>query len=460
MKQIQFTEEELYQFGIYQLRDIARKLGVHLPTTYKKEELIEQILKIQSGELKPFVAKNKKGRPPKNFVMKTEWTEQELKNISPESKTSWSNGKWVTMKFPELLVNESFSVSSPGIFETEDMNVRGIIYEEKNGWGTIHVGGLCNVFDNNLAVIPPSLMREYSLKSGDEVFCRYKEREGLKTVYSLTELNGKSPRLFKRLNFEKLTPLKSNEVVPLWNDKNLIFTKFLSPIGKGQRAVVVGEKGSGKSFFLFHMAEEFAKNGIHTIFVSLDKRPEDKVCFSENVETIFAPFDVVPFRQMYLLNLAIEKAKRLCEIGKDVAVFVDDLLAVVRSFEYCLEKEEHEKVDMFDLSSIIALKKIMATSKKILEGGSLTFVGCLGSSREEEKRLFELVDDLCNSHIFLSKELLNFSKINVLPKSFTDNSLALLPEKDFNVGQQIKSECYNKNFRELAKIYEEKMKIS
>ena len=77
-----YTESKLNEFGIFQLREIARNVGVHLPTTYKKDDLIQKILQVVRGEIEPFVAKNKKGRPPKNFIgYQSAWKKQEIDKI-------------------------------------------------------------------------------------------------------------------------------------------------------------------------------------------------------------------------------------------------------------------------------------------------------------------------------------------------------------------------------------------
>ena len=93
----ELNENKLDQLGIFQLRSIAREVGVHLPTTLKKQELINQILKVINGEIGPFVPKNKKGRPPKVIIgAESVWSTQEANaDVKQEESHSWIKGKWI-----------------------------------------------------------------------------------------------------------------------------------------------------------------------------------------------------------------------------------------------------------------------------------------------------------------------------------------------------------------------------
>jgi len=463
-----YTENKLNEYGIFQLREIARSVGVHLPTTFNKEDLIKKILQVVNGEIEPFVPKNKKGRPPKNFVgYESSWKKQELgEENTIKAVSSWEQGNWLKNNNAEVeqwaselkvcMDKEQNDLEINPNFNKGEATVEGVLFIEPNGWGTLHIGGMQKLLEGAVAIVAPKLVEYYNLQTGDYILGSFSECEQTKLLNNVILLNGKEPEKKKRTSFNDLTISASNNVIPLWQNKKLLWTKYLCPIGKGQRVLVRGEKGSGKTKLLKALSFSLDANNVHTIFVALNKRPEDKIDYSDsNVEYGFSSFDMIPFRQMYLMDLAIAHAKRLCEMGKDVALIVDDLWSVIQAYDYCLPKSNSDKENIFDVNSIVALKKLMAIGRNT-EKGSITLIGCIGLGRsEEEKRLVYEIDDLCNSHIELNKQLfLGQFSCFVTPNSWTDNAYALSSKEDFNIGQSIRASAEGKNLVEISKIYE------
>lgn len=451
-----FTFQSLNELGIFQLRTLARSIGVHLPTTMKKQELIEQILKVANGQIAPFVPTSKKGRPAKQIVeFKGSWSNQEETKVVVNSAfNSWELGKYL-----EPLLVSNFGVSSP-CFEfnetdtTGAYNVEGIAFCEANGYVTLHVGGITKFNENNIVYISPQLAVDSVIRTGDTVQCLVNPKT--KKACKVLSVNGAETGY--ACVFDKLEPIRPQPIVELFNKKELKFTKFLCPIGKGQRVLVRGERGSGKTELLKNMAEAFASVDMHTIFVSLDKRPEDKLFFdSKNIEFVFASFDTIPFRQMYMLELAVAKAKRMCEAKKDVVLIVDDLLAVARAYDFCLSKLNKTDYSGFDINTIIAIKKLLAVGKNVLNGGSITLIACIPCFGEvDDLRLVSMLDDVCNAHIILDKNLYQIgSKTYVSYRSKTDNETDLIDKSDIRKAYEIREKCNGKTEFEIEKIYQE-----
>ncbi len=463
IKSNKYTRENLNEFGIFQLREIARSVGVHLPTTYKKDDLIEKILQVISGEIAPFVAKNKKGRPPKNFIgYEGSWSKQEMESSSSSTLSSWENGSFLKtiesqkfvdfgVRMPEIRFKYDFTMC-----EKRDETLVGVVFAEPNGWGTLHIGGISYLQDNNVAVISPNLMEYFMLKSGDIIEANFVKKDNI-FVDNVLSINGKPFDEKPRVNFSNLGSIQTNQILPLWKDDNLRFTKLLAPIGLGQRVIISGDKGCVKDEILKSFAEEFDKNSVHTVFVALNKRPEERLSVSENVEYAFSEFDVIPFRQMYAVNLAIEQAKRLCESGKNVALVIDDILSVMRTYEYCLPASIDD--NGFNGNAVVEIKKLLAVGRKTRAGGSVTLVAFMGDVKtEKEKVLFSMLSEFCNSHIVISRELFDAkAKSAVLPTSFTDNALSLLGEKEFKDAQKIRESSKDKSLFEISKIYDKYM---
>ena len=460
----QYTASKLNEFGIFQLREIARNVGVHLPTIYKKDDLINKILQVVNGEVEPFVAKNKKGRPPKNFVgYESAWKRQEMEpELLNEATSSWQQGAWLknnndieqlTSTLRVCMESEMEGLPFTPNIDQDGATIEGILFLEPNGWGTLHIGGLLKLNDGEVVVVAPKLVEYYHLQTGDYILGNFAECEHTKLLNNVVLLNGKEPEKVQRFNFNDLKISSSVDIIPLWQNKKLQFTKYLCPIGKGQRILVKGEKASGKTKLLKSLAFSLDANNIHTIFIALNKRPEDKIDFSDsNVEYGFSSFDTIPFRQMYLIDLAIAHAKRLCEMGKDVALIVDDLWSVLQAYDYCLPKSSGES--FFDVNTIVALKKLMAVGRNT-EKGSITLIGCVGLGRsEEERRLIYEIDDLCNCHIELNKQLfLAQCPCYIMPTSYTDNAYALSSKEDAEMGQFIRTSAEGKSLAEISQIY-------
>lgn len=459
----EYTNQNLSQFGIFQLREIARSVGVHLPTTYKKDDLIEKILQVVKGEIKPFVAKNKKGRPPKSFIgYNGSWKKQEIEQNPQNLNSSWERGHWLNtneqnkdFSLKVSMPESNFFVSSNDLGENEF--TEGTVFIEPNNWGTLHIGGISNLVQSEVAIISPNLIEYFGIKTGDHIKATYENKEQSSFVKDIFSINGKQVENLSRTSFQNLNGISTTEILPLWENGELLFTKYLTPIGKGQRVLITGEKSSGKTKLLKDFALELSKNNLHTIFIALDKRPEEKMNLPKEIEYGFSSFDMIPFRQMYLIELAVERAKRLCEMGQDVALVIDDLLSVARAYEYSIINSSENQ---FNINSIVSLKKLLAVGRNTQNAGSITLVASIGDGKtDEETRLALMVDDLCNCHINLSKQMfLAGCECFVLPTSYTDNSFQLSNKDDTNLAFQIRSECENKNLIEVSKIYEKYFK--
>lgn len=463
MEKHHYTKEILSEMGIYQLRQVAWRCGVHLPTTYKKNELIDLILEVGQNQdvciNQDFskIKKVKKGRPIKNFLIDEDsWFNDEYGAEKQKVITSWENGDWLKDAV-NLPTDFEFSVFQPEYEETELVDFVGVFVKEPNGCGAIHLGTLSNILKDEIIFLSAGQVVEFNFKSGDTVKGQfYVTKAGQTKIYILELGDDIFDEQSHKMMFDNLTITNIKKALPLWNNNNLIFTKYLSPIGKGQRAVVCGAKKSGKTFLLTNMAEEFANLGIHTIYLSLDKRPENEIQFSnKEIENIFVPFDVRPFRQTYVFDLAFERAKRFCEAGKDVAIFVDDFMSVIEAYDNYFQTKGS---NFNQTTTLDEIKRHLALARNTIQGGSLTIVGCLDTQKEQSNKWRSIFEEMCNCRIYLDKNLKLMSNVNVLPESDTDNTFENLPNEIAQKGKEIKVDCIGKNLSEIASIYESKMR--
>ena len=460
------TREKLNKFGIFQLREYARSIGVHLPTTYKKDDLIEKIMQVENGDIQPFVPKNKKGRPPKNlYDFNSNWNVGYQYVDQTEEKTSWKKGSYLQSFEPkeDLFLNAQVS-SRKELFITKDgqrpKEESGILMIEPNGNGTLHLGGLNSLTNDDIAIIPYRMVKAYSLLAGDKIDCLcYDDGSGYKQIADILKINDCSLGDLRRIYISEnsIDIISSNETINLWEDKSLTFSKFLAPIGKGQRVFVCADKNVIKSEFLNRIAIQTKKQNLHTIVVAIDKRPEEKSVYNQdNIEYAFSTFDMTPFRQMYLVNLAVERAKRLCEMGQNVVLIVDDIMSVLRAYNYSSISEQEEKIGEFGLNAIIAVKKLLAVAKNVEQAGTITLIAGVTNKQDlETQKLISRFDSLCNSHIYLSEELsLAKAKSEVLPQSYTDNIYQLLDKIDIEKSEKLRELTKDKTIKDIAEIYE------
>ena len=158
-----------------------------------------------------------------------------------------------------------------------------------------------------------------------------------------------------------------------------------------------------------------------TVVISIDKRPEEKSLYDEkNIEYLFCNFDMTPFKQVYLVNLGIERAKRLCEMGYDVMLIVDNMISVLRAYDCFYEKDENS----YSMQAQIEIKKIFAISGNVIKGGSITLMAGILEGDTDANKFFSMVQTFYNSHIYLgTTENGDFS---ILQKSNTENAKFLL----------------------------------
>ncbi len=402
MEDKKYTKDNLSKFGIFQLRDIARDVGVHLPTTYKKDDLIEKIIQVASGQISPFVPKNKKGRPPKSVLQFESGADFSLPKKA-KTQFSWTLGEFLDPNISVNFVDELKVCMKDATFYSKEENkpqkTLGVVFVEPNGTGALHIGGLNKVLENNIAYIKSEFISTFNIKTGDELLCDvFVNLDGNKVVDDIFEINRKSISDFRRCyDSAKIFDAKNTETaIPFWEQKSLENLKEKKVIGKGQRVFVLAEEASTCTSFLSEISK-FSKKCLKTIVIALDKRPEEKAIYEDdNIEYLFCNFDVTPFRQVYLLNLGVERAKRLCEIGEDVCLIVDSLVSANSAYDCFFEQSEEN----FKRTQI-EIKKLLATGINSKQGGTITLFGGVYKSDEETNKFFNKLQVFCNSHIYL-----------------------------------------------------------
>ena len=268
------------------------------------------------------------------------------------------------------------------------IEANGILEVMPDGFGFIR----CENFlpGENDVYVAPSQIRRFNLKTGDIV-------RGSRRVKSATEkfaallyinsVNGYPTSVVeKRPNFENLTPIFPNERLHLEYpgvkaSMAMRVMDLLSPIGKGQRGMIVSPPKAGKTTLLKQVATTITKNHpeMHLIILLIDERPEEvtdirETVTGENVEVIYSTFDELPERHKRVSEMVVERAKRLVEHGRDVMILLDSITRLARAYNLVVPPSGRTLSGGLDPAALHMPKRFFGAARNIREGGSLTIL--------------------------------------------------------------------------------------
>lgn len=261
--------------------------------------------------------------------------------------------------------------------------VEGILDLEPNGHGILRPNFVPSSQD---IYISTSQIRRFSLRPGDRISGparQPKENERYWGLLKVEKINDVPiDKLGKRPYFDKLTPIYPNEQIRLETDPELLAPRLIdlvAPIGKGQRGLVVSPPKAGKTTILKQIANGVTKNypKVHIVAVLVGERPEEVTDIKRGVkgEVIASNFDEPAERQTRVAEIALERAKRLVEMGKDVIVLLDSITRLARAYNLAIPTSGRTLSGGFDPAALYPPKRFFGAARKFEEGGSLTIIG-------------------------------------------------------------------------------------
>ena len=333
--------EKYESLSLAALRDIAKARKLKGVSTMKKSELIELML------------------------------EQDEKDKAKEVKEEIKNEKAGVADIEQL---------------DSGMVAHGIIEVLPDGYGFIRSDNYLP--GENDVYVSPSQIRRFGLKTGDIISgnTRIKtQAEKFSALLYLTKINGVSPsEATKRANFEDMTPIFPNERLRLENGQSstaMRIVDLLSPIGKGQRGMIVSPPKAGKTTLLKQVAQSVLKNNpeMHLLILLIDERPEEvtdikEAITGENVEVIYSTFDELPEHHRRVSEMVIERAKRLVEHKKDVMILLDSITRLARAYNLTVPPSGRTLSGGLDPAALHMPKRIFGAARNMREGGSLTIL--------------------------------------------------------------------------------------
>ncbi len=403
--------EKYESLALADLRAIAKSRGIKGTTGLKKAELIE--LMLTEDEKDKAAGKDVAPRP----VLRAPGEPREER---PEEK------------FPSELDS---GVAANGILEVMP-----------DGFGFIR----CENFlpGENDVYVAPSQIRRFNLKTGDVIVgnTRVKtQNEKFSALLYVKKVNGFPPELAcKRRNFEDMTPVFPNERIRLETAGASVAMRIMdlmSPVGKGQRGMIVSPPKAGKTTLLKEVAQSIKKNSpeMHLIILLIDERPEEVTDIREaiegpNVEVIYSTFDELPEHHKRVSEMVIERAKRLVEHKKDVCILLDSITRLTRAYNLTVPPSGRTLSGGLDPAALHMPKRFFGAARNMREGGSLTILATalVDTGSKMDDVVYEEFKGTGNMEMVLDRKLSErrvFPAIDI-PKSGTRrDDLLLTPDE-------------------------------
>lgn len=347
-------------------------------------------------------------------------------------------------------VKEEIKNEKAGVADIEQLDsgmvAHGIIEVLPDGYGFIRSDNYLP--GENDVYVSPSQIRRFGLKTGDIISgnTRIKtQAEKFSALLYLTKINGVSPsEATKRANFEDMTPIFPNERLRLENGQSstaMRIVDLLSPIGKGQRGMIVSPPKAGKTTLLKQVAQSVLKNNpeMHLLILLIDERPEEvtdikEAITGENVEVIYSTFDELPEHHRRVSEMVIERAKRLVEHKKDVMILLDSITRLARAYNLTVPPSGRTLSGGLDPAALHMPKRIFGAARNMREGGSLTILATalVDTGSKMDDVIYEEFKGTGNMELVLDRKLQEkrvFPAIDI-PKSGTRREDLLLSSEE------------------------------
>lgn len=293
--------------------------------------------------------------------------------------------------------------------------------------------------------VSPAQIRRFDLKKGDTVTGTIrppKDKEKYFALLKVDSINGVSPEKAKeRILFENLTPLYPDERIVMETTKDKLSTRVLdltAPIGKGQRGLIVAPPRTGKTVLLQNIASAIAVNNkdITLIVLLIDERPEEVTDMQRVVrgEVISSTFDEPPERHVQVAEMALEKARRLVEHGKDVVILLDSITRLARAYNTIQPHSGKILTGGIDANALHKPKRFFGSARNIEEGGSLTIIATalIDTGSRMDEVIFEEFKGTGNMELVLDRRLADrriYPAINLLKSGTRKEELLYHPNE-------------------------------
>ncbi len=311
----------------------------------------------------------------------------------------------------------------------------GVLEILQDGYGFLRSSDYNYLSSPDDIYVSQQQIKKYSLKTGDVVDCAVRpphEGEKYFAMSTVNSINGRNPSDVRdRVSFENLTPLFPEEKFNLTGDPQTTnpstrIVDLFSPIGKGQRALIVAQPKTGKTILMKDIANAIAANHpeAYIMMLLIDERPEEVTDMARtvNAEVIASTFDEPADRHVKIAGIVLEKAKRMVECGHDVVIFLDSITRLARAYNTVSPASGKVLTGGVDANALQKPKRFFGAARKIENGGSLTIIATalVDTGSKMDEVIFEEFKGTGNSEIQLDRMLSNkriFPSMNLVQSS-------------------------------------------
>lgn len=416
--------EKYESLALPALRDIARARGLKVTSAMRKADVVEAMLAEDEKE--------------KNGAQK-----EEISQAEPER----AERREPERRAPRTSPARTRSSEENPVSELDSGQVaRGILEVMQDGFGFIrcdnYMPGEGDVY------VAPSQIRRFNLKTGDviEGNTRIKtEKEKFSALLFVKSINGYTPeQMMRRTNFEDMTPIFPDKRLRLETPGASVAMRIMdlmSPVGKGQRGMIVSPPKAGKTTLLKEVAKSIKHNNpeMHMIILLIDERPEEVTDIREaiegpKVEVIYSTFDELPDHHKRVSEMVIERAKRLVEHKNDVVILLDSITRLTRAYNLVVPPSGRTLSGGLDPAALHMPKRFFGAARNMREGGSLTILATalVDTGSKMDDVVYEEFKGTGNMEMVLDRRLSErrvFPAIDI-PKSGTRREDLLLSREE------------------------------
>ena len=372
---------ELKSLSLVDLKNLAKDKGIPNYSKLKKSELIEKILEQYNSK----------------------------KDEETSKQDTIENIKTTT-------TNEEISSNSYKLNSDNDEYVEGILELLPDGYGFLRGDNYLST--NKDVYVSPVQIRRFKLDTGDKIkgIKRIpKEGEKFPALIYVGEVNGESPdKAMKRKSFDDLIPIYPQEKLKLettTSEYTMRLMDLMSPIGKGQRGMIVAPPKEGKTTILKKIANSITTNNpeVYLIVLLIDERPEEVTEMKRSIkgDVIYSTFDEQPEHHVKVAEMVIERAKRLTQQNKDVVVLLDSITRLARAYNLVIPSSGRTLSGGFDPAALHKPKRFFGAARNTEDAGSLTVLGTalVDTGSRMDEVIFEEFKGTGNMEVFLDRSL-------------------------------------------------------
>ena len=389
----------LEEMTLAELRQMAKEQNIKNISKLKKDELIQVLIDLQKS-MNEQKEKEEKAEKKEYNVIRVPLKRRNFKYDSTDEDDDFDLEE---------------SVVDYKVTNDEDEIVEGILEVLPDGYGFLR--GENYLSSPKDVYVSPIQIRRFRLDTGDMVkgIARCKEEEKFPSLIFVGEVNGEHPeKAARRKRFDELTPIYPNERLKLETTSNeyaMRIIDLISPIGKGQRGMIVAQPKVGKTTLLKKIANSITANNpdVELIVLLIDERPEEVTDMRRSItgQVIASTFDELPEHHVKVAEMVLERAKRVIEQKKDVVILLDSITRLARAYNLVIPSSGRTLSGGIDPAALHKPKKFFGAARNIENGGSLTILATalIETGSRMDDVIFEEFKGTGNMEVHLDRKL-------------------------------------------------------